>query len=94
MLSIDPSLGEGYILHAAMQREKGNPEKALAILDTGLMRAGRDADLLAMRSLVLTDLDRRDEALVAAQAALDVDPSHPAGLRMLDRLAVVSVPVD
>ena len=94
VLSIDPSLGEGYILHAAMQREKGNPEKALAILDTGLMRAGRDADLLAMRSLVLTDLDRRDEALVAAQAALDVDPSHPAGLRMLDRLAVVSVPVD
>ena len=94
VISIDPTLGEGYILHAAMLREKGNPEKALQILDTGLMRAGRDADLLAMRSLVLTDLDRRDEALVAAHAALDLDPMNQAGLRMLDRLAVVSVPVD
>ena len=35
-----------------------------------------------------------DEALVAAQAALDLDPSNEAGLRMFDRLAVVSVPVD
>jgi tetratricopeptide (TPR) repeat protein len=94
VLSIDPAYGEGYVLHAALQREQGNHAKALQILDTGLMRAGRDADLLAMRSLVLSELGRRDEALVAAQAALDLDPANQAGLRMLDRLAVVSVPVD
>ena len=94
VLSIDPAYGEGYVLHAALQREQDNREKALEILDTGLMRAGRDADLRAMRSLVLSELGRRDEALVAAQAALDLDPASQAGLRMLDRLAVVSVPVD
>ena len=94
VLAVDPTFGEGYILHAAMQRDMGNHAKALEILDTGLMRAGRNADLLAMRSLVLTELDRRDEALIAAHAALDIDPANRAGLRMLDRLAVVSVPVD
>lgn len=92
--SIDPTLAEGYVLWAAVHRDRDEPETALEKLDTGLMRAGRDADLLAMRSLVLSELGRGGEALTAAQAALDIDPGHATAQRMLNRLAVVSVPVD
>lgn len=94
VVAIDPTNPEGYILWAAILREKGETLEALAKLDTGLMRAGRSADMLAMRALVLADLGRDSEALVAASAALEIDPTNAAGLRMLDRLAVVSVPVD
>jgi tetratricopeptide (TPR) repeat protein len=94
VISIDPGNPEGYMLYAAIQREKQAFAGALETLDTGLMRAGRHADLLAMRSLVLADLDRDDEALVAAHAALELDPGSVAAMRMLDRLAVVAVPVD
>jgi len=94
VISIDPQNPEGYMLYAAIQRDKEMFGQALETLDTALMRAGRHADLLAMRSLVLADLDRDDEALVAAQAALELDPGSAAAQRMLDRLAVVAVPVD
>jgi tetratricopeptide (TPR) repeat protein len=94
VIAIDPADPEGYMLYAAIQRERSEFAAALQTLDTGLMRAGRSADLLAMRALVLTDLDRDGEALVAAQAALDLDPRNTAATRMIDRLAVVSVPVD
>ncbi len=97
VVSIDPSDPQGYILWAMWHREHGDLSSALEKLDTGLMRAGRDAELLSVRALVLAELGRRDEALAAARSALELDPENESGRRLLDRLgavAVSSVPVE
>jgi tetratricopeptide (TPR) repeat protein len=94
VISIDRKMPDGYMLMAAVHRNRREDAEALEKLDAGLMRAGPDPDLLAMRSLVLSELGRRGEALTAAQAALDINPAHESAQRMLNRLAVVSVPVD
>ncbi|USN98797.1 MAG: tetratricopeptide repeat protein [Phycisphaeraceae bacterium] len=97
VVSIDPTNADGYVLWAMWHREQGDPKAALAKLDAGLMRAGRDSELLAVRAIVLSELGRRAEALTAAQAALDLDPKSESArtlLDMLGRVAVSSVPVE
>lgn len=94
VLAIDPSMAEGYIILAAVHRNRGENQAAIEKLDAGLMRAGRDADLLVMRALVLSELGRTGEALIAAQAALELEPDHMNAQQLASMLAVASVPVD
>jgi len=94
VLAIDPSMAEGYMLQAAVHRSRGENAAAIEKLDAGLMRAGRDTDLLSMRALVLSELGRKGEALAAAQAALAIEPGNTNAQRMVGVLAVASVPVD
>lgn len=94
-VSIAPRNAGGYILFAVWSRDRGDTAEALRHLDTGLMRAGPDAELLSLRALVLSELGRRDDAIEAARAAVDLDPSHSAGHALLDRLtSVTSVSVN
>lgn len=97
VVSIDPTNPDGYILWAMWHREHGDLSSAIEKLDTGLMRAGRDAELLSVRALVLSELGRRDEALSAARSALELDPGNESSKRVMDMLgalAVSSVPVE
>lgn len=94
VIAIDPRDAQGYVLFAAMQHDQGDLDGAIETVDRGLISAGRTPDLLSMRALVLADQNRLGEALSAAHAALDLDPEHRATKRLLDRLAVVAVPVD
>ncbi len=97
VVSIDPTNPDGYILWAMWHREHGDLSSALEKLDTGLMRVGRDAEMLSVRALVLSELGRRDEALTAARSALELDPGNASSRRLVDMLgalAVSTVPVD
>lgn len=94
-ISIAPKNAGGYVLYAVWSRDRAEPNEALSRLDAGLMRAGPDAELLSLRALVLSELGRRDDAIEAARAAVDLEPTHTAGLTLLDRLtSVTAVPVD
>jgi len=98
-ISIAPRQAGGYVLFAVWSRDRGETTEALSHLDTGLMRAGPDAELLSLRALLLSELGRNNEALVAAQAAVDLDPDHTAAQALADHLGsrlgiVTSVPVD
>ncbi|MBZ0173549.1 MAG: tetratricopeptide repeat protein, partial [Phycisphaerales bacterium] len=97
IVSVDPTNPDGYVLWAMWHREQRQLTEALGKLDKGLMRAGRDAELLAVRAIVLAELGRRDEALTAAESALELDPDNESSRALLDvlgTLAVTSVPVD
>lgn len=95
IVSIDPAEPDGYVLWAVWHRGRGESPDALQKIDTGLMRAGRDAELLSVRALVLADLGRNDEALVAAGSALELDPGNESCRRLVEQLGTfASVPVE
>ncbi|MGH7470668.1 MAG: tetratricopeptide repeat protein [Longimicrobiales bacterium] len=56
--------------------EDGQVEEALQLIDDALELSPDESGLLALRALLLVDLDRRDEAAAAARRARDVDPDN------------------
>lgn len=54
--------------------QDGRLDEALHVLDGEIHEQPREAELRALRALVLLDLDRRDEAAEAARLARELDP--------------------
>jgi len=65
----------------------GSPEPALRALDVALARSPDNADLLALRSHVLSRMSRPDEAIAEIQRAIMADPSLAWPWDVLRRLA-------
>ena len=77
-----------FALTAAVDLEywTDNPEKALEYADQGLHSHPESENLLIRKARILMKLDRFEEAADTLERLFAVDPSHPEGRRLYDRL--------
>jgi tetratricopeptide (TPR) repeat protein len=100
-VALEDSFVDGHAMMARAARQQGRAVQALADLEGPLARYPRSASLWVARSLILVDLDRRQQALDAADRAVTLAPrsleAHQArqkALSMLGRLPEAAREID
>ncbi len=78
-----PSRPRPYALLAQSLRSQRKLEGALAVIETGLEKAGRDAALLVERGVVLADFGDAAGAAASWREALALEALHPAAFGLL-----------
>ena len=94
IIALAPHRSEGYVFRALNLRRRGELEKALIVLDDALAYAEGDSNPLILRSLILADMDRYDEAARDAARAVSLNPEDPTArelMRMYNPSAITTV---
>lgn len=88
LIAIAPERYEGYFLRAAHFRQKQDLASALKSADEAVRVAGKEgAGPLILRGLILTDLNRKDEAMQSFAQAVKLDPSNQRTRALYEALA-------
>ena len=77
VVSLDPRSHEGYVLWALCHRRDGQFDRALSSVNQAIERAPNDASFHALRAMILADLGRQSEAVVALRRAVQLAPDEP-----------------
>lgn len=77
VVALAPSSHEGYALWALCHRRDGEFAKALTSIDQAIARTPEDSSFHALRAMILSDLGRRNEAVLAARTAASFSPDDP-----------------
>jgi len=83
VMALAPERPEGYVLAAVWRRDRGETDKALALLDKAVAAARGDAAPAAMRGVMLRELGRHDAARESFMDALAADPNDQRVQRLL-----------
>lgn len=75
-LASDPASEKSLSKRVALLRRLGRPDAALQSIDALLRIRGDDPKILARRAHILSDLERREEALATAEHALAHCPTN------------------
>jgi Flp pilus assembly protein TadD len=86
-IRIAPRESSPYYYYARFQGDTGDPAGAVATLEVARRLAPEEARIPSLLGQNLVKLGRTDEARVAFQAALAIDPADAAARRGLDGLA-------
>ena len=76
LVKIWPSFADGHAQLATILYRARNFDDALSHIDRAISLNGKTADNLTNRGHILAALVRQDEAVMAYQSALKLDPSH------------------
>ena len=89
-----PDFADAHINRALTWQEAGDAGRALVAVEESLRRHARNARLLALRGVLLKNLDRAEEAVAAFDAVLAIEPARAlthfhrgVALRVLERNA-------
>ena len=74
IVAFEPERPYPYLLWVLCHIKLGRAERALELADEGLAKDFAPADLHVQKALAYRELGRDDEALRAAQTAIDMDP--------------------
>lgn len=97
VVALSPDTHEGYLLYAMYHRQAGDSQSALAAIDNALSRSPMDAGMHAFRAMILSDMNRRREAIASASAAVRLEPENPRFSQMLAQITegtFASVPTE
>jgi len=83
VLALAPERYEGWMLRAMLSRMDGNNQQALNALDEAMLRTATDATPCVLAAMVLEDLGRSDDAVLALQEALTRDPNNSAAKTLM-----------
>lgn len=86
VVALDPSSFEGYALWALCHRRDGQFDRALSSVNQAIERAPKDASFHALRAMILADLGRQSEAVLAARTAAQLAPHEPKYLTLQNQL--------
>ena len=92
VLSMAPARTEGYTLRALWLRRSGDLNGALECVNKAMEFKEHDADVMILRSLVLKELGRFDEAREGFAAVLADDPDNAAAQKGMSSLKLATVP--
>lgn len=97
VVALDPSSFEGYALWALCHRRDGQFERALTSVEQAIERAPADASFHALRAMILADMGRQGEAVLAARQAAQLAPDEPKYQSLQNQLrtgSYATVPTD
>ena len=97
VVALDPSSFEGYALWALCHRRDRQFDRALASVNQAIERAPSDASFHALRAMILADLGRQGEAVLAARRASQLAPDEPKYQSLQNQLrtgSYATVPTD
>ncbi|WP_439816340.1 tetratricopeptide repeat-containing sulfotransferase family protein [Zavarzinia sp. CC-PAN008] len=94
VLAADPRQADALHLLGLVFHQAGQPQDALPWLDKAIAVQDRNPVFLANRARVLEALGRREEAIAALRASLDVDPGYVSALLDLTAALLASGAVD
>lgn len=94
IVALAPDLHDGYLLYAMYHRQTEDFSSALASIDKAIEMNPINGDVHAYRSLILSKLNRRLDAIASASRAVELDPGNPMFSSMLEDLSsgIASVP--
>jgi Flp pilus assembly protein TadD len=75
VVALAPTSHEGYALWALCHRKDGQFDKALTSIEQAIERSGQDPSFHALRAMILADLGRQGEAVLAARNAARLAPA-------------------
>jgi tetratricopeptide (TPR) repeat protein len=87
VLSRRPGQGDALLEMARLFDDRGNPKRALECIDDAIGLEPEDAELHVLRAQFLERLDRRPEAALALERAIELEPERPDHRRRWRRLA-------
>jgi len=90
VLALAPNRFEGWMLRAMLSRLDGDNELALKSLEEALGRTATDPTPCVMAAMVLEDLGRSDDAILALEEALNRDPQNVAAQKLLSAMTPVN----
>ena len=91
-LSLAPERFEGWMLRAMLCRVDSDNEQALKALEEALARTATDPTPCVMAAMVLEDLGRSDDAVLALEEALNRDPQNRAAQTLLSAMSAPTQP--
>lgn len=97
VVALDPSSFEGYALWALCHRQDKQFDKALSSINQTIERAPGDPSFHALRAMILADLGRQSEAVIAARRAVELAPEEPKFVTLQNQLrtgSYATVPLD
>lgn len=101
LIAIAPTTHHGYLLMALFQEKLGDTQKAITTLDRAVQLATNDPEPALVQAVLLDRVGRHDDAVLAAQHALAIDPTSQEALVLATELAngntafrLTEVPVD
>lgn len=97
VVSLDPGSHEGYALWSLCHRRAGDFDGALTSIVSAIERSPKTAAFHAMRAMILADLGRRGEAVLAAGRASEIAPGNAEYRTLVDQLragSFASVPTE
>jgi Flp pilus assembly protein TadD len=92
VLALAPDRFEGWMLRAMLWRMDGDNEQALSSLEEALGRTNTDPSPYVMAAMVLDDLGRTDDAVLALEEALKREPENRAARTLLSAMSVPTQP--
>jgi tetratricopeptide (TPR) repeat protein len=87
IVAFEPELAYPYLLWVLCHIKLGRHERALELADAGLAKDLAPADMNVQKAMAYRALERYDEAMLAAQAALDIDPEFADAQHVLIELS-------
>jgi len=88
LLETYPQFAAGWARRAYLYHVIGRPDAALIDVDHAIEIEPRDYVSYALRGVILVDLKRSDEAIVALKQALSINPNLPAveaGIKKIEK---------
>lgn len=94
VVALAPDLHDGYLLYAMYHNKAEDYSSSLASIDVALEKSPFNANAHAYRSLILSNLDRRIEAIASISRAVELDSGNPRFNSMLSNLStgIATVP--
>lgn len=88
LIAVAPDRYEGYFLRAAYFRQKDELSSALKSADEAVRVAGSNGTgPLILRGMILTDMNRQDEAMQSFASAVELDPTNTRTRALYEALA-------
>ena len=85
IVAFEPEHAYAYLLWVLCHIKLGRHERALELAEAGLAKGLAPADMNVQKAAACRALERYDEAMLAAQAAVEIDPDFAGALAVLIR---------
>ncbi len=83
IVSLNPHSHEGYLIYSMYHRQAEDFSASLASIEKAITIQPTDADMFAFRAMILTELNRYDDAVASVAHAAKLDPDNPRYAQML-----------
>lgn len=87
VLALAPDRFEGWMLRAMLFRLEDNNQQALQAVEEAIARTTADATPFVLAAMVLDDLGRTEDALLALEEALNRDPNNRAARSLFNAMS-------
>lgn len=101
LVAISPTTHHGHLLMALFQEKLGDTQKAIQTLDRAVQLSQHDPEPALVQAVLLERVGRHEDAVLAAQHALSIDPTSQEAMVLATELAsgsgalrLTEVPVD